>query len=239
MSDKKYYSSKRLIKKNDQKGGNEDKTDIRKIFCINLKDRTDRWIKVKEEIKKLGEGYKLVRVDAIKHNPPQVGLILTLSKLVRYAKNKNLKDILFIEDDLILHDHSKSIFETTYKNLPKNCDVFLGGSYWYQDMRKVKPGLVQVGDFSSLHFTILKDTAYDKILQAESDYKNNKLTYTNNIDRYLGQMSKEGKLNVYLSWPMFAKQEDDFSNMVNKETSYNSTSFINGNNLKFLNYFDK
>ena len=193
----------------------------------------------KEEIKKLGEGYKLVRVDAIKHNPPQVGLILTLSKLVRYAKNKNLKDILFIEDDLILHDHSKSIFETTYKNLPKNCDIFLGGSYWYQDMRKVKPGLVQVGDFSSLHFTILKDTAYDKILQAESDYKNNKLTYTNNIDRYLGQMSKEGKLNVYLSWPMFAKQEDDFSNMVNKETSYNSTSFINGNNLKFLNYFDK
>ena len=51
----------------------------------------------------MGEGYKLIRVEAIKHTPPQVGLILTLSKLVRYAKSKNLKDILFIEDDLILN----------------------------------------------------------------------------------------------------------------------------------------
>ena len=36
MTDKKRYSSKRIIKKNDQKGGNEDKTDIRKIlkYCM-------------------------------------------------------------------------------------------------------------------------------------------------------------------------------------------------------------
>ena len=90
---KKYCNKRNIAKKEKQNN----------IFCINLEERIDRWVKVKEEVKKLGNNYKLIRVNAIKHKTPQYGLILTLAKLVKYAKKKNLKYIHFIEDDLLLH----------------------------------------------------------------------------------------------------------------------------------------
>jgi GR25 family glycosyltransferase involved in LPS biosynthesis len=225
----KKYCNKRNISKKEKQSN---------IFCINLEERIDRWIKVKEEVKKLGNNYKVIRVKAIKHKIPQYGLILTLAKLVKYAKKKDLKYIHFIEDDLLLHPHSKAIFENTFKNIPEDYDIFLGGSYWFQDMKKVTPGLTKVGDFSSLHFTIIKNTLYDEILELKNKIDNNELIILKNVDRYFGNMSKTGKINVYLSWPMFAKQEDDYSDMVSRKTDYNSIEFCKRNNLEFMNGFD-
>lgn len=206
----------------------------RTCYCINLAMRPDRWEKVQEEFKKMGPNYKLERFNAVRHYPAKIGLVKSWVKLVQMAKRKGLKELFIIEDDLLLCNNAAKIFEETYKELPEDWDLFSGGFYWLgNNFQIVKPGLAKVGDFSSTHFLLIRDTMYDTILKAHEDYVNEE-TVPGNIDRYLGYKSLKGELNIYVAWPMFAKQEDGYSNILSKETNYNTVEYYRKNNMVFI-----
>lgn len=205
--------------------------DKRKIYCINLKERPERWKKVQKEVEKMGDSYELIRFDAIKNTEnPRVGAANSFISIIEQAKWDNKEDVLIIEDDLILHSKSKEIFESTYKTLPTDWDVFLGGVYYYKTKTNINKKLVKVGDFCSLHFALFRNTSYDKIIS----YKTNKANTRTHIDRYMGLMSANKDLNVYVAWPMFAKQEAGYSDLKKKNVNYNTQEWYSKKGLVFL-----
>ncbi len=188
-----------------------------KIFCINLKRRTDRWEHVTEEIKKMGEEYELVRFDAIdnKKNPAS-GTAESFITLIKQAKENNMPNIHIIEDDLVLHENSNKIWKEAVDNLPDDWDILLGGVYYCRNQKKINDHMVKTGDFCSLHFVMFNAKCYDKVLSYKVD--NLKLTH---IDRFLGRLSQKGELNVYIVWPMFAKQMANYSDIRKREVDDN------------------
>ena len=96
---------------------------VDKIFCINLKHRTDK----REFIKKQCSKYKLdvTFFKAIKNKKGWIGCLQSHLNILKIAKKERLKKILIIEDDcLFLQEPS-----INNKELPKDWEMlFLGGN---------------------------------------------------------------------------------------------------------------
>jgi GR25 family glycosyltransferase involved in LPS biosynthesis len=73
---------------------------IEEIWCINLDHRTDRWTYAQSEFDRLGIKNRVQRFSAIKHENPKFGLVQSFLTLLKYAKEKKLKNILIFEDDI-------------------------------------------------------------------------------------------------------------------------------------------
>ncbi len=67
------------------------------VFYINLDHRTDRREQIEDELNKLGLKYE--RFPAIKHHYGNVGCGLSHLAILKIAKERNLKNVLIIEDD--------------------------------------------------------------------------------------------------------------------------------------------
>jgi hypothetical protein len=131
--------------------------------------------------------------------------------------NINEKRILIFEDDVkFTSSRSMHYFYDCVGQLPEDWDILLGGSYSY--LEKSREGnLIKVSDFSSLHCTLVRDTAFKHFLSHNpEDVKD--------IDRHLGKLSKKGELSVYLCNPMIAIQHNGYSH--NKERAVNYDNLL-------------
>jgi hypothetical protein len=73
---------------------------VDKIFYINLSHRTDRNDKMIEGFKKMNLLQKAERFDAIKHKNGAVGCALSHIACLEMAKERKLKNVLILEDDI-------------------------------------------------------------------------------------------------------------------------------------------
>lgn len=203
------------------------------IYCINLANRTDRWRETEEEIKKLGDEYKLVRYEAIENAEiPVKGHAQTFMNIIQMAMDQNMEAILVGEDDLVLYEESRELWEKGVSELPDNWDVLLGGVYYLHDRKSVSHCLCKVSDFCALHFVLIRKTAFDLILEYE---KNNYAL--KNIDRYIGKLTRLNKLNAYVVWPMVSSQRNGYSDIRRKNVNNNISNKKRG--LVFLTDDDK
>jgi hypothetical protein len=91
----------------------------------------------------------------------------------------------------------------------------LGGIYWTDGKDPFNEYLDKVEDFCALHCVLVRKKAYQHFISHNS-YE------IKNIDRHLGKLSKEGKLNAYVCNPMIAIQSPGFSYHVGKAVDYSN-----------------
>lgn len=72
------------------------------IYCINLKNRPDKWSNAEKEFEKIGIKGKVVRFDAIevKENG-HIGCMLSHRAIIKMSQEKKLKNVLVFEDDIV------------------------------------------------------------------------------------------------------------------------------------------
>jgi len=96
--------NEKIYKENDRKmveGLNYNYENIDQILYINLKERKDRKIKLLEELTRIEfPDEKITRIDAIKHEKGAIGCAMSHYKALLYAKTKNYKNVLILEDDM-------------------------------------------------------------------------------------------------------------------------------------------
>lgn len=198
------------------------------IYCINLKNREDRWRHIRINKTEMDFEGEIKRIDAVKHKRGHIGCGLSHQKAIKLAKEKKLEKILVIEDDCLFKKDSFKHFLTCIQELPEDWDILTGGVSWFLyerlTMKRVSKHLVKLSDFAASHFILYNHRSYNKILE----WKANR-----HIDRYMGSLSREKKLNVYCSTPFIARQIADFSDV--KQKKVNFTNHFNRFELGLVN----
>ncbi len=181
-----------------------------KKFVIHLPEQKERLRTLTYEMNRFFIDYTIS--PGIKLDKGWKGISESFKKVI--SDNLNEDKILIFEDDVkFTSDKSIVKFNECIDSLPENWDILLGGSYWYEEELKLG-NLIKVKDFCSLHCVLVRNTAYKHFLSHNGDIKD--------IDRHLGNLSKEGVINVYLCDPMIAVQYNGFSNNREKVVNYDS-----------------
>ena len=146
---------------------NKESIDIT-IFCINLNERFDRWMNVKNEYHKFCK--KIVRIPAVSHKNNVKACGLSFLKCIYYAKLLELESILICEDDVTFHKKSKQIWLQALTQLPDNWDILLGGLSYYNkpvnlSKKDININLIKVADFSGEHMILIRKKCFHKLMK--------------------------------------------------------------------------
>ena len=186
-----------------------------KGYCIHLPKRTDREENMYKELDYFIPNQYTI-LDAVKHPIGKIGVSRSFKKAIGEAKKLNLKHVLVFEDDVkFTSDKSREGFQNALDSLPDDWDILLGGIYADTNLFECNEHMKKVESFSALHCVLFRDTVYEKILEHKEDKHQ-----TIDLDRYIGGLSKDGEINVYLAYPMVAIQYTGKSNTVNKVVDY-------------------
>lgn len=174
---------------------------------ISLPERSDRLIAFEYNLRKIFDNVDYIKFDGVKHKLSFKGIGQAHLNCIKYAKDNQLENILIMEDDLLIPSlNTKEYVEKAFNNIPDNYECLLGGIYTSAGRSKYNEYWEQTLEFSGLHFYIVNEKAYDKILQYD---------FTMHIDKWIGK-----KLNCYFASPMFAIQQTGFSDNVNQLIDY-------------------
>ena len=190
-----------------------------KLHIINLEERVDRNYEMKQQCKKYGYQYKMIR--AIR-GEGSYGPGMSHCNCINYAIENNLDMILVCEDDVLLKEDTISRLKEILKCLPYDWDLFLGGASGLDNCVKINDLIFKVGDFSGLHFVVYRERSYTKVLEWLNSKKVRgfrRFGRYQHIDRFLGNMSKKGKLNVYAPFNFLADTFDSYSDVRKIQTS--------------------
>jgi len=114
-----------------------------KIFCINLKDRTDTWYTVQDEFIK--HKLNVERINAVdSRNMPSItasdepeqigygarGCSLSHAKVLQKMIDENIQRALILEDDICFKEDVQTFFHHRERFIPGNWDIlYLGGNH--------------------------------------------------------------------------------------------------------------
>ncbi len=174
-------------------------------YCMNLDGRTDRWEQVSKDFTRLSQvmPISIERVSAVENKiRPQEGVAQTVHKILGIAKEKGLPYVLILEDDLFVIDPTK--VERCLNNAPDDWDILSGGAYYYKPSVSFSGEWMKMKDFCSMHFIIIRDTIYNKVLEMDG---------RSHLDRMLGSQVRSGAMTMYLMYPMPCQQRPGFSNI--------------------------
>ena len=176
------------------------------LYCIHLPEQHERISRLTRHLRETTHSSISINiniVDGIREIPPSSGCARSHQKIVRWASNKQLKEVIVIEDDVKMNVNFNKIYNISCRDLPVDWDILVGGVSWAnsRDTKRISPNLVKLGDFSATHFMVYRNSAYKHILNWNSG----------DIDRYIGRLAKSGTLNVYCSTPFIATQFDGYS----------------------------
>ena len=178
-----------------------------KIVIINLKERQDK----KKYILDLFKNKKLQYTffEATKHKDPKRGCLESHLTVIQEAvSQKKYKKLLIFEDDV---KFVKSLKEM--KIPPKDWDMlYLGGTvHRILDTKNKDYPRVQTWTTHAYFINLENKDLVSKILDAKN--------YDGEIDRFFLEKI-HGAYNAYMCNPMIAIQKEGFSDIENKEVSY-------------------
>lgn len=130
----------------------------------------------------------------------------THKAIVRYAKEKGLKEVCIIEDDLFFPGHDG--WEYFLKNKPEDFDIYIAGTYYLDGPDTWKPPVVKVKAYVGNHLIIVSEKYYDKFLSVPDN---------SHIDT-----AQEGLGDFYVCFPMAALQRPGFSSNARIKVNYNT-----------------
>lgn len=219
-----------------------------KVYCINLKEREDRW----QDCLKNFEKYDIKnfeRIEAIKVNGDihpkrkgQIGCALSFAKCFEISKNKQEQRILIFEDDFNFKFDKQTIFKKLnnyLQDLPFNWDsLHLGATltdeYGIFPIHKFSYNLFSLKSAHCLHSVAFSKNGIDKIFAA---FDNKKEWYKDLINNYENMdvfMAKtyQNANNCFISNELICYQTPNLSNIENTIYDYSEWMDRNFENFK-------
>lgn len=197
------------------------------VFCINLDRRPDRLENFNKQVEKynLGNYTRISAVDGKLLTPKEkngrlqdgeLGLLLTVEKIIDYSIKNNYNQILIVEDDCLFLEDIKNTNEY-FAYLPDDWDLlYMGGNHnthiGVPTPKKINTKIVKLHHTYSAHFVGIKNTVFD-VFQQKLNIKNEP------IDVSLAHIQK--LFNAYSFYPAIVKQYSNFSDIQNKLIDYN------------------
>ena len=183
---------------------------------INLKERKDRWDKVVNNF----NDFKLLRIDAVKHDNGAVGCFMSHQKAISLAKSLKLKYIFVLEDDCIPTENFKERFKIIkeYLNSNNDWDLYLGGGIikpawcngWANNFKKhfnyKYEKFVEISKSYGFHFVCYNESVYDFFLNIN--------VYDTPIDKIWWRNKK-----TIISYPFIGIQDEGYSDIQERCTS--------------------
>ncbi len=189
--------------------------ELSSAIIINLKARPEKRAYMEKQLQ--GQNIKYDFFTAEKHNDPKRGCLESHISVIKNAIKNNEKYVLIMEDDCKYIKGFGSM-----EKLPDNWDmIYLGGTVHRILDRKYK-GYARVQCWTTHAYIInLNNKLFvNKLLEAEK--------YNGEIDRYYLEKIHP-TFNAYMCDPMIAIQKEGFSDIENREVSYDFMQYtLNG-----------
>jgi len=185
---------------------NQSKNKIDDIICINLKSRKDRKIFMKRQIRKKNVPY-IHFFKAIHDSKNGArGCLLSHLNIIKNAKNRNLNNILIIEDDcLFINKFKLPSFPTSYHML------YLGGNISHIYSQNDNSPWITASIWTT-HSYIIHNSIYDEVIKKLSVYNSEIDTFYKN---YIHVYQKSYILN-----PILTTQKQGYSDIAKRNMNY-------------------
>ena len=177
-------------------------------LLINLPERTERLERSLEELKSFSiEDVKIIPGVREKHSLN--GIANAHLNCIRLAKENKWKAVIICEDDVRFQSkQSREYADLAIANAPEDWDILLGGIYFTKGLTKENDYWNKPDDFCALHFYIVNEKVYDKLLEFD---------YSTHIDRWIG---KNKEIKYYVCNKFFSIQYNGWSDNVRDEMDY-------------------
>lgn len=166
-----------------------------RIYCVNLKERTDRWQECLDNFEKLGiTNYS--RLDAVKVNANihpkrrgQIGCALSYALCINKSLNDDLKSVIILEDDFEFVLEKEDLYKkinSALDELPEDWDsLYFGGTignfYGKEPIEKYSDNLFKLNCAHTTHSIAFSNKGLRKIMQ---HFNNNPEWHQNLIENY-------------------------------------------------------
>ena len=175
-----------------------------KVYCINLKERKDRWDLCEEKFKEY-EITNYVRFDGVKVNGNlsskklgQIGCAASFYNVFKDASKNSYEKILVLEDDFdftVSKDEIVNNLDKAFKEMPEDWDMFyLGANVMNEIMsnpiEKYSENLFKLNSGYALHSVCFSKEALNKILnffEGKGDWLENLMRNYEAIDVFFAK----------------------------------------------------
>lgn len=136
---------------------------FKRIYCINLDRRTDRWNEAKALFD--SSGVSVQRVSGIEDAVPWNGLRKTVCGIFKDAIDAGLETILILEDDVEWSDGFDERFSLCWESLPEDWDMFyFSAAHQYWPIQHNEQ-LFKLRWSTAAHAIGFKRKCFDEVLQ--------------------------------------------------------------------------
>jgi GR25 family glycosyltransferase involved in LPS biosynthesis len=204
------------------------------IYCINLKERPDRWESAKQQLSKIIPLDGVTRLIATKDQIGIRGCTHSHYRIIKDAKENRYKSILIFEDDFrVLDEDFDVVLNKSFNDLPEDWGVlYLGVNLIENKNKKISDNLIEVKYGKTTHAYAMSHLVYDYIIERfeNTNWEDPMIwNYGNpnrmNIDVFYAREIQQ-KFKVYSTYPCLCDQVEGFSDILNRNVKYTS---IKGN----------
>lgn len=178
-------------------------------YCINIKERPERWENALHEISKVNIS-EVSRFDAIRANPGWGGC--RESHLAIFERCRGLNRYTILEDDVAFLGDPLSVLDKVNQQLPDDWDALWLGARLLTPITRFSANLYNLKNAYCTHAIIYNNPAI-------AEYVLDHRTGMRKIDVFL-QTEIQEKFKCFITYPMIATQADFFSDVTNKRTFY-------------------
>lgn len=203
-------------------------SDIKHCLYINLESRKDRKEHIEQQLTSIGIQFK--RFNAIKLKNGRIGCSMSHLKCLEIAKKNNWPYVMICEDDLLILNKNNFIthlnkFFNLHGNFNDDWSVLLLAGNNVPPYSKIDDTCIQVSHCQTTTGYIVKKSYYDTLINNIRNGIKNLMKYPNKhilyaIDKYWIQLQKIHKW--YMIAPVEAVQREDYSDIEEKKTNYES-----------------
>ena len=178
-----------------------------KAYCINLKQREDRWQRVQKELGQLG--ISPIRVEAIWNKVGHLGCIQSHVNVLSLFQDEGI--FMVFEDDVLALGNEQDIIQAM-DQLPEDWDMLYLGATLTKPLERYSDNLFRLHGGLTTHAMIYNNQhrVCDFII---------KNIDTDQVDVFFMYQVQE-QFNCFIAWPMIASQFPGYSDTINTETEY-------------------
>ena len=197
--------------------------DIKNIFYINLKVRTDRRKHVEQQLNQLGlRSYE--RFNAIKTTNGAVGCTLSHIKCLELAKERGYDHVLIVEDDILFLEPTVFIKQmNTFLSYKHKWDVVIFGGNNVPPYERIDDSCIAVSSCQTTTGYLVNAHYFDTLLANFKEGLRKLLSEPEKhinyaIDKYWFHLQR--KDNWFLITPLTVVQREDYSDIEKVRTNY-------------------
>lgn len=191
------------------------------VYVINLDRRPDRYESFLAELKMYGLNgiirYPAIDGSTLTNNTPllsgELGVLLTHHNIIKECINRNLSNVLILEDDVQFTNEINNVGEYLNK-LPDDWDfIYFGGNHKYgKPTEMINDKIIKLNYTVALQCVAIKNTMFEILDNILTKQKKQ-------VDTYYAEL--HDRFNAYGFHPNMAKQKIGFSDIQNRVVDYN------------------